>query len=145
MLYFGLLFGRTLRRRLARDDDGKRKALKEAKAGLREAKGLREAGEVKAFYAALAKATKGLLESRLGQAVGAMTHDRLRAYLAERGMAESLAKQVVEEMEGYELARFSRSGGDAAETQEALKRAASLIDELARFRPEAGEDEEAEG
>ncbi|MEC7523773.1 MAG: BatD family protein [Myxococcota bacterium] len=141
MLLLGLV-ARAWRRRAASDDPARapRRARKAARKRLAEAQAHAAGGEPRAFYAAIGAALKDVLQARLGQPVGSLTHPELSALLTRRGMEPELARAVVEELEGCDFARFSAAGVERAEMDECLTRARALLAKLDRFTPTA-EDE----
>ncbi len=128
---------RAARRRAAMDDPGRteRRARKAAKERLAAAKGHASANEPRAFYAAIAKALKDVLEAKLGRPVGSLTHAELRDTLSGRGMDDALASKIVDELEGCDFARFSAVGVSASEMESCLGRARGLLEGLDRFHP----------
>ncbi len=110
-----------------------RKIVQEARRRLAGAEALLAKGDAREFYAAVSLAMKSVIEGRLGEAVGSLTHRELSRRLVTRGMDEALAKRITEELEGHEMVRFSASGAEPAEMQAALMRAHELIGELDRF------------
>ena len=119
------------RRRRARGagDEGKRVGTK-----LRRARDAISAGDARGFYGALAGALRAAVERSLGEPVGALTHDRLRAQLREQGMEEELVRRIIDELDGCDFARFSSAGGTADEMRQALARGAALVSRVSRFR-----------
>lgn len=128
---------RTARRRALRDDPSKapKRARKAAQQRLAAAKDHAAADEPRAFYAAIAKALKDVLEAKLGRAVGSLTFAELREALAARGMDEGLASRLVDELEGCDFARFSAVGVSSGEMESCLGRARELLEGLDRFQP----------
>lgn len=110
-----------------------KKIVQAAKRRLASAEALLANGDARGFYAALSLAIKSVIEGRLGEAVGSLTHRELVRRLVVRGMDETLAKRIAEELEGHEMVRFSAAGAEASEMQAALGRARDLIGELDRF------------
>jgi hypothetical protein len=117
-----------------------KKIVQEARRRLAGAEALLAKGDAREFYAAVSLAMKSVIEGRLGEAVGSLTHRELSRRLVERGMDGPLAKRITEELEGHEMVRFSASGAQPAEMQAALGRARELIGELDRFVARALED-----
>ncbi|UJR80225.1 BatD family protein [Sandaracinus amylolyticus] len=142
LAWLGLVIGIAARRRAAARgaQSSPQKVTKEARKRLAVAESHAEKGDARAFYASLTLALRSVIEGRLGESVGSVTHRQLERRLAERGMSDALAKRVVEELEAYEMARFSASAAERDEMQSALARARELIGELDRFVPTA-EDE----
>jgi len=113
---------------------------REANRKLADASAAIAARDTRGFYGAVTQALKLGVEVRLGRAIGSLTHADLRRLLVERGMDAALAKRIVEELEGAEMARFSAAGGEEKEMRSALDRARELFAEISRFSPK--EDEE---
>ena len=107
-----------------------------AKKQLVEAEEKARLGDVRAFYGTVAAALKLEVERRLGEAIGGLTHDRLRHELRERGLDENIVRRLIEELEGCDFARFSSAGGSEVEMSQTLSRARSLLKELDSFRPQ---------
>ena len=116
------------------------RAVREARKKLDEATKAIEARDTRAFYASVTHALKQGLETRLGRAIGSLTHVELRRLLVDRGMASALATKIKDELEGAEMARFSAAGGEEKEMRSTLERARELFAEILRFTPTA-EDE----
>ncbi|MCA9601174.1 MAG: BatD family protein, partial [Myxococcales bacterium] len=109
--------------------------------GLRDAETHAQAGRTSAFYASMSTALRGELELRLGEPTGGWTFPALRAHLVERGMDTDLATRLVNELEGFEFARFSMEGSTPDELERCLARVRALVARLERFDP--GFDEAA--
>lgn len=133
---------RTWRRRAASDDPSRapRRARRAARARLKAARAHAEANEPRAFYAAVGAALKDVLEARLGQPVGGLTHAELSALLTRRGMDAETTSALVDELEGCDFARFSAAGVEAREMEECLTRTRALLAKLDRFTPTAEDD-----
>ncbi|MBX3272916.1 MAG: protein BatD [Sandaracinaceae bacterium] len=125
------------RKRAARVDPraAPKRAKRAAQRRLAAAKGHAAASEPRAFYAAIEKALKDVLEAKLARPVGSLTHPELRELCAERGMDEDLAGRLVDELEGCDFARFSAVGVSPAEMESCLGRARALLEGLDRFEP----------
>lgn len=143
LLLLGGLGARAAQRRAASDDPSRapRRAKKAAAKLLADAKGHAAAGEPRRFYAAVSKSLTDVLAAKLGAAVGSLTHPELRARLADRGMDEALADEVVDELEGCDFARFSAVGVSAKEMNGCLERTKVLLAKLDRFTPAPQEDD----
>jgi len=143
LLLLGGFGVRTAQRRAASDDPARapRRAKKAAAKRLAAAREHAAANEPRAFYAAVAGALKEVLEAKLGQAVGSLTHAELRARLGDRGMDGDLAGELVDELEGCDFARFSAVGVSAQEMESCLDRTKRLLARLDRFTPTAAEDD----
>ncbi len=142
--WLGLLAGSFMRRRLQALGlaTAPRRAARSAKKRLSHAEQHAHGGDARAFYGEVARALKEVLEARLGETVGGLTHDQLRAHLRGRGMALELADRLVDELEGTDFARFSATGVSASEMRACLDRNLALIERLDHFDPlGAGEGE----
>jgi hypothetical protein len=136
LAWLALVIGRALRARSgARGLDPGKRASGEARRRLASAEAAAKAGDPRAHYAAVSLALKSVLEGRLGESVGSLTHPQMRKHLRERGMSEDLIAALVDELEAIELARFSAAGAEQAEMERQLARARELIGKLDRFVP----------
>lgn len=128
---------RTARARAGRDDPkaAARRARKAAKGRLAAAREHAAAEAPREFYAAVAAALKDVLEAKLEQPVGSLTHAELRKTLVARGMDEATGDRIVDELEGCDFARFSAVGVGGDEMMSCLERARGLLGEIDRFRP----------
>ena len=137
LLLLGGLGVRGAQRRAASDDPSRapRRAKKAAAKRLAAARDHASADEPRRFYAAVAKSLKDVLEAKLGEAVGSLTHPELRERLAARGMDAGLADELVDELEGCDFARFSAVGVSAQEMESCLDRTKGLLSRLDRFTP----------
>lgn len=140
---FGLIGADLARGRLraARPSDPAKLGMREAKNQLGEAREAAQSRKVADAYARASSSLKLGIESRLGETVGSLTHAQLKRTLVARGMSAELANELVEELEGYEFARFSAVGSDQAEMSAMLDRAAEFLRRLERFVPSAKETE----
>lgn len=93
-------------------------------------------GDARAFYGAVAATLKSAVESKIGEAVGGLTHDALRRDLRQRGMSEEFVRKLIEELEACDFARFSSAGASRDEMDRTLGRARGLLSEIDRFRPQ---------
>jgi len=135
LAYLSLLLSDALRRRRA--------ALYAATTSKRAARGARKrlfgaethaaSGDARSFYGEVASAIKTIVEVRLGEPIGGLTHPQLRDRLISRGMPEDLAGRTVDELEGCDFARFSAHGVSREEMSHCLDRARALLVRLDRF------------
>jgi hypothetical protein len=116
------------------------RAARDARKKLDDAAKAIEARDTRAFYAAVTQALKQGLETRLGRAIGSLTHAELKRLLVDRGMPNALATKIKDELEGAEMARFSAAGGEEKEMRTTLERVREIFAETLRFTPSA-EDE----
>jgi hypothetical protein len=127
--------GRFLASRKPAAEKGPVRGAREGKKRLDHAAGLAKGGDARGFYGTITLALKSVVEGKLGESVGSLTHPQLQKRLVLRGMNEALAKRLVDELEASEFARFSTSGAAGAEMQATLERAQKLLGELERFTP----------
>lgn len=116
---------------------GPQRGGKEGKKRLESAAAAAKSGDVRGFYGAVTLALKSVIEGKLGESVGSLTHAQLKRRLMDRGMKDALASQLAQELEASEYARFSTSGGENTEMLATLDRARTLMTELERFVPTA--------
>lgn len=107
-----------------------------AKRRLDQADKLAASGDARAFYGAVAATLKTAIETKIGEAVGGLTHDALRRDLRHKGMGEEVVRKLIEELEACDFARFSSAGASRDEMDRTLRRARELLSELDRFRPQ---------
>lgn len=107
-----------------------------AKRRLDQAEKQAASGDARAFYGAVSATLKSAVESKIGEAVGGLTHDALRRDLRQRGMSEEFVRKLIEELEACDFARFSSAGASRDEMDRTLGRARGLLTELDRFRPQ---------
>lgn len=132
----GLVLGfRMLRGRKKVEDRSPQRTAREARKRLDGAAAAASKSDTRGFYAAVTLALRSVVEGKLGESVGSLTHPQLRQRLVERGMTPELAKSLVDELESCEYARFSTSGGAGGEMDACLGRARTLLGELERFAP----------
>jgi len=135
------VLGRSLRQRRGRAGiSGPQRGAKEARKRLDAAAAAVSTGDARAFYAAVILALKSVVEGKLGESVGSLTHPQLKQRLVDRGMSDELAKTVVDELESSEYARFSTSGGEPKEMEACLGRARTALGDLERFTPMSEDD-----
>lgn len=140
--YLVLVLSQVTRRRL-RDSGVARapqRAVRGARKRLTKARELADAGDARAFYAEVAAALKAVAEARLGEPIGGLTHDKLKAHLVARGAAEDLAARLVDELDGADFARFSASGIAKDEMMHTVDRSQAIIERLEKFTPLPLED-----
>lgn len=113
---------------------------REAKKRLTTAEERAAAGDARGFYAALTLAISAVVEGKLGESVGALTHRELERRLVERGMEAALAKRICTELEGADFARYSTSAAAKDEMSSALDRGRELLASLDRFVATTEED-----
>lgn len=92
-------------------------------------------GNAQAFYAEVTAALRTGLDARLGEATGGLTHGELRAHLSARGVPEDLTKRIVDELEGFDFARFAASASDLQELSHCSDRVDALLTRIARVEP----------
>ncbi|MCB9621971.1 MAG: protein BatD [Sandaracinus sp.] len=137
-LFWGLLLGLpllglvllTARALRGRKPDAATEKRRETKRRLDDAERFAREGDARNFYSAIAVGLQGALEARLGEAVGALTHDELRKLLRRRGLDEDLVRRVIDELEVCDFARFSSAGGAPEEIRDCLERTRRALAEL---------------
>lgn len=136
-----VVVGQTRRRAERRAaTEAPRRAVRSARKRLARARALAQSEDAGAFYGEVASVLRAVLEARLGEPIGGLTHDRLRDHLVERGMDEDLARAVTDELEGSDFARFSASGAAREGMDRCASRVGDLLERLDAFRPAAPED-----
>lgn len=120
----------------ARPVDTAKADARRAKQRLDEAERLSKAGESRAFYAEIARALETSLGARLGEAVTGLTHGQLRTILRRGGMDDDLERQILEELEACDFARFSSAGSSQDEMKACLGRARTLLKQIDQFEME---------
>lgn len=90
------------------------------------------AKDASAFYSATSAALHRSLEVALGQRTVGLTHLELRSVLESRGAEPDLVSRIVDELDSADFARFSASGSDPVEMQQAFERARALVERIAR-------------
>lgn len=135
LAWIGLVLTRAMRRRLTERAalPSEAKVAREAKKRLATAEEKARAGDARGFYAALVLAISSVVEGKLGESVGALTHRELEKRLVARGMEGALAKRIASELEGSDFARYSTSGAAPAEMEGALQRGREILDALDKF------------
>lgn len=140
LLLLGVAATRVLGRRSNKAEPSPARGAKEGRKRLDAAAAAAKANDTRGFYAAVTLALRSVVEGKLGEAVGSLTHGQLKKRLVERGMKEDLAKSIGDELESAEYARFSTSGGAGGEMDACLERARQLLTELERFVPTEEDD-----
>lgn len=135
LAWVGLVVSRALRRRMSERaaQPSEAKVAREAKKRLATAEEKARAGDARGFYGALVLAISSVVEGKLGESVGALTHRELEKRLVARGMEGPLAKRIASELEGSDFARYSTSGAAPAEMDAALQRGREILDALDKF------------
>lgn len=131
-----LVIARSARRRMAAREaavPATQRVAREAKKRLATAEEKAAAGDARGFYSALTLAISAVIEGKLGESVGALTHRELSRRLIERGMDADLAKKIAAELEGADFARYSTSAAAKDEMQGALDRGREILSALERF------------
>ncbi len=141
-VWLALVLGGLVRRRVRarREANAPKHVVRRARKRLATAEGFATGGDVPAFYGEIRRVLHEVIEARLGEQVGGLTHAQLRAHLASRGMDEDLSDRVVDELEGSEFARFSAAGASAAEVRSCTERVGVLLERMDRFVPTQGEE-----
>ena len=139
LLFAVLSFGGWIRRSLERRREANQpaQAVRTANKWLKGAHSHALTGDSRGFYAAVAMALLRVLEARIGEPVGGITHGALLEQLVSRGMDQSLARRIIDELDGADFARFGAVAGDRLEMAIALRRASELMVQIERFEPRA--------
>ena len=109
-----------------------RRAGRVAKRRLAEAKRLSETDDVRAFYAEVARALRGLVADRMNLAEAGLQTADLEAQLAARGVRDEVVADVMRCLEHCDRQRFAPPGSDPAEKTRFLQRASDVMTALDR-------------
>ncbi len=109
-----------------------RRAGRVARKRLAEARKLSAGTDVRAFYAEVARALRGLVADRLNLAEAGLQISELAARLTERGVDAGTVGEVRAVLEHCDRQRFAPPGGDTMEKERFLERAATLMSALDR-------------
>lgn len=137
-LLLGLALGaEALRARRSRQDPRalSKRAKAEAIRHLRQAEAHLGTGDHQAFYTSARAAVAGLVEAKLGRSVSGLTYRSVENALRAGGAEAQLAKSVVQELEGFDFARFSAVGVSPDEMASCLVRIRSLVQALHKVAP----------
>jgi hypothetical protein len=135
LLYAGWSVLRGARRRAEeRAQTATHRADRDARDKLASAASAAERNDAAAFFAAAAGSVLATLEARLEAPATGHTHGELRRYLVERGMDETLAREVVELLQRADTHRFGGSSTSASLSAE-LVALRGLRERLAGFSP----------
>jgi hypothetical protein len=139
LVFFLFVLAGLVRRRVdaRREANAPKHAVKRAKKRLATAEAHATGGDVSAFYGEIRRVLREVLEARLGEPVGGLTHTQLRSHLVSRGMDDDLSQRLVDELEGSEFARFSAAGASTAEIKSCTERVGALLERMDRFTPSA--------
>ncbi len=137
LLLLGLVTGgERLRDSLRRETPRRqqRAAARRIKAHLKTARDLSRAGDKEAFFSEVAAALRDLLDHRLGARMEGLTRPELGRELERRGFPPELVSELLQELDNCDFARFSPSGSDPREMDQALKRTRKLLDRINRVK-----------
>jgi hypothetical protein len=109
-----------------------RRAGRQARKRLAEARRLSAAGDARAFYAEMARALRGLVADRFNLAEAGLQTDDVDRALVGRGVAASMREEVRAYLEHCDRQRFAPPGDDPEEKERFLERAAELMTRLER-------------
>jgi len=144
-LLWGLVLGLgRVRARLSGDEErNRRRRLRSlVRRRLREAEAHRAAGRAAAFYAEIDRVLREGLAERLSTPVAGLPVAELRALLAQRGLADADAAEILAVLATCDEARFAPGGAaaDPAALAAVEARAADLVGAIQRapLRPEVG-------
>jgi hypothetical protein len=137
VIWFILVLMRLLQRRNRANEilNAPKRAVRGAKKRLAKADSLAQSGDARSFYTEVARAMKEVLEARLLEPVGGLTHAQLRQFLVSRGMQDELVVRIIEELEGGDFARFSSTGSSPEEMTRARERVEALLQRIDKFTP----------
>ena len=126
--------GERLRTKLRQETPRRqqRAAARRIREHLKRAKELGGQGDKGAFFGEVAAALHGLLDHKLGIRVEGLTRPELELVLRRAGFDESLASQVLQELDNSDFARFTPSASDSGEMERTLDRARKLLDRIIR-------------
>ena len=92
------------------------------------------------FFSELSYAIYGFLEEWLGQSLKSLTLGEMREVLEARGLEARRVKQLVDDLESFDFARFAPSAAGPGEMRSALRKTKELLSGLSRTKPtEIGE------
>ena len=106
-----------------------RKAMKVAKARLKNASAFLKQNLYSAFYEELHKAIKGYISDKLMLPVSELTRERIEAELRSRGKSEEVIRQLFEVLDACEYARYAPSNGSEA-MENHYRQAVDVISEI---------------
>ncbi|MDE7427482.1 MAG: BatD family protein [Muribaculaceae bacterium] len=105
-----------------------------AKKKLQQAAKMMKAGNSTEFYQALAKALYGYLSDKLGIPPSALVRDTISERLTDAGASDELVKDVIQELDHCEMARFTPDQS-AADLKASYENAAALIKNIEALKP----------
>jgi len=133
----------AMRQRLARPTERAldRATAKKVRESLRQAAEHERAGDSAGLFAALANALREQLRHQLGRPVEGLTRDELRQQMQQAGMTDDLVRDVINELDNCDFARFAPSASDPQQLQDATQRTRQLVRRLASAgKPFKGRD-----
>ncbi len=124
-----ILLGRSMARRSDVAGTRNRKALKVARARLRNASSFLRQGLYSAFYEELHKAIHGYISDKLMLPVADLTRERIAEELRSRGKDEAVVKELNDILDACEYARYAPSSGSEA-MADIYERAVKVISQI---------------
>ncbi|MFT5355263.1 MAG: hypothetical protein ACI9KE_002479 [Polyangiales bacterium] len=122
---FALVLGvRALRRRTPDVEKTNRKRQRQR---LDDASKSAQAGDARAFYAAISKALVDALETKTGEKIGSLTQTELHDFLIANHMPSADVSALAREMETCDFARFSSAGSTPVEMKDCLARTETIL------------------
>ena len=82
------------------------------------------------FFGELTRVIHEHIEERVGRPVHSLTHAELKRYLRERGVPKKTVEALDQELESFDVARFSPTAAGPGEMREALRRTRELLREI---------------
>jgi hypothetical protein len=137
LLFVLIVVGDRLRARLRRETPRARlrRARGRARKRMRVAELHIKGNRASKFFGELARVLTEHIEERVGEPVSAMTRDRLRDFLGQRGFPEETVEALVRELENCDFARFAPSASGPGEMRAAMRRVRALLAAIERVRP----------
>lgn len=144
-LFLGVVLADKLRERLRRETPRARlrRARGRARKRLRLAELHIKGGRAGKFFGEIARVLSEHVEERVGEPVAAMTREKLRDFLKDRGFPEETIEALVRELENCDFARFAPSASGPGEMRAALRRVRALLTAIEKVRPVRLDEEAA--
>ncbi len=132
----GLLFVERIRRHLSEDTESKRwrRTQGRARRRLRTARRFLDEGDSSGFFAEVARVLGEVLGERLGVKTAGLTSDELKARMVEAGLPEDLIRDVSQELQACDFARFAPAASSREEMERTLDRVRSIVGRVSRSK-----------